>query len=88
MDAITENDFSKFFSHAGIATIDQGTQGGKQLSFKPSAARVVVVHFVESDRPKYLLDMTSRILDLKDLATRPAPRHRRRSRTSRYQSAS
>ncbi len=66
MDAITANDFDEFLSRAGIATLDQGKQGGKQVSFKPGPARVVVVHFVESDRPKYLLDMTARILDLEE----------------------
>lgn len=66
MDAINENDFDDFLSRAGITTLDQGTQGGKQLSFKPGPARVIVVHFVESDRPNYLLDMSARILDLEE----------------------
>ena len=66
MDAITANDFDEFLARAGIAMLDPAIGSGKQLSFKPGPARIIVVHFVESDRPKYLLDMTARILDLEE----------------------
>lgn len=66
MNAITANDFDEFLSRAEISTLDQGTQGSKHLSFKPAPARTIIVHFVESDRPKFLLEMTARILDLEE----------------------
>jgi len=62
MDALNQTELRAFFATTRLAVADPSLGIGREISFRQSARRLIVIHFGKADRPDYIARTISIVL--------------------------
>jgi hypothetical protein len=66
MDALNDEQLHEFLARVNVHAADPELGIGRELSYRPSPLRVVVIHFGDSDSPDYVARILSIVLSTRE----------------------